>query len=85
MEQYFGKPNIMSYTFFEPVQKSHFLTTLRKLGQYVTSIRYLDILEWSWGNTEIYCVDDDDAPVYSSYHADCDYCLKFLKKSETMP
>lgn len=85
MESYFGKPNIESYMFSQPVQKSHFLTSLRKRGdehgQYIASIRYLDTLEWSYDNTEIYCEDDeDDTPVYSSYHSDCDYCQEFLKK-----
>ena len=77
---YFGQSdNIIIYT--EPCKKSHLLTQLRKIGdkmgQYVTNLRYCDMLYFSYDNDEIRSKLDDDEIVWSYYHSECDFCKEF--------
>jgi len=77
-----------------PSKKSKLLTQLRKIGdytgQYVTSVRYRDLLKWNndctevefgWGTWTL-----EIEKVYSTYHKNdnCSYCLEYrdnLKKN----
>ena len=77
-----------------PANKSKLLTQLRKIGdytgQYVTSVRYKDLLEWNYDYTEVYFGRKtwslEIEKVYSTYHKNdnCSYCSEYhdnLKKN----
>lgn len=91
--QYFTKENETKIIWiYPPRNKYNLLTILRKIGdslnRYVTSVRYLDTLEYSYDRTEIYSVydfygeDDDNKIVYSSYHSNCDICQGHKKDAK---
>lgn len=86
-KKYFNKNKTCEYELSFPVKKSRFLTTLRKTGdlegQYVAHVNYIDTLNMSYDDSEIYSSyndDDDISPVYSSYHSECDYCKEHIQK-----
>lgn len=79
-ENMFGK----NYEIFIGTSSKWIHTDLHRLGhktnQAITSVRYLDCLEYNYDNTEItFSVPgNDDEKVYSSYHRNdkCDLCEK---------
>jgi hypothetical protein len=83
--QYFDKNEVIEFKLNFPCKKSHYITTLRKIGdikkQYVTNVYYLDTLSFSYDECEIYSSHSDDySPVYSCYHSECDYCKTHKQK-----
>ncbi len=86
-KDYFGRENITNIHFNYPVKKSQQLTHMRKIGdyvgQYVTSIRYLDDIYGDasevFRNSNGWDLFDDDVLVYSYYDGDdCDHCKEHL-------
>lgn len=81
-DELFGKDHEL-ILWLNECRKSILLTRLRKIGdkmgQYITSIRYCDILEWSYDYSEVRDTRDDKI-VYSYYHSDCDYCKEYKER-----
>jgi len=83
---YFEKEKITEYELSYPCKTSSLVTELRKkgdtIGQYVQNVYYLDTLSYSYDGTEIYSSIDEyeDSPVYSAYHAECDYCKEHKQR-----
>ena len=85
--EYFDQTTINDYKFSKPNIKEtkKFIGKLRKIGdtkkQYVTNLYYLDTLEYSYDNTEVYFIYNDSDTVYSYYHSECSYCKEHKKNS----
>ena len=91
VDKYFDQTTINDYESSKPNIKEtkKFIGKLRKIGdtkkQYVTNLYYLDTLEYSYDNTEVYSIYNDSDPVYSYYHSECSYCREHKEKVKTNP
>lgn len=84
-DTYFDKNEILEFKLWYPCKKSALITELRKIGdeknQYVINVYYLDVLSFSYDKAEIYSkYNDDESPIYSYYHSDCDFCKEHKQK-----
>lgn len=84
IREYFNRDETI-VVLITPTKKSEELTRLRKigdkLGQYVTSFRYLDALSWDCDNTEVSFGFRTGEIVYSTRHKmdECYSCERFKK------
>jgi hypothetical protein len=86
-EKYFGKTMPINIKLQYPTDFSSLFISLKKEGekinQYVTTIRYRDLLSWNSDYTKISLWTIDDiyqGTVWSNYHSDCKWCLEFEKE-----
>lgn len=85
--EYFNKSTPVTLILDQPSKNSDLLTFLRTEGdkrdQFVTSIRYRDLLSWNGDRTKIsiWTLEDQfEGTIWSSYHSKCEYCLDFEKR-----
>ena len=85
-ESDFGKDKIVEYKLRDTSKRNlaRIRTLAGKYGQYVINLRYLDTVDWTYEEDEIYSLYNCKT-IYSYYHSECSYCQKYKEKAKQNP